>query len=61
MFSNILQISHWNDVSEKKDAMEFCEDFIKNNTLAKICAEIPAVNIDKEMKTCLEDIKVILI
>ena len=46
---------NWNEVKAKK----FCEEYLyKNYTVGQLCTLFPNVDIQQEIKTCMEDIQV---
>ena len=47
-----------NDVWKESSAQEYCVDYLRNSTVGQLCSELPGVNIDKEIQTCVEDIQV---
>ncbi|KAK2187655.1 hypothetical protein NP493_158g03012 [Ridgeia piscesae] len=50
----------WKHGWNKTYAYTFCTDNIRDNyTLGKLCSQIPGVNFDQEITTCVEDIHII--
>ena len=48
-----------NGVWKESNARDYCEDYLRNNTLGEMCSTLPGVNVDKEIQTCMEDIQVL--
>ena len=49
----------WKDSWNEVNAKTFCENYLyKNYSVGQLCNAFPNVNIQQEIKTCMEDIQV---
>ena len=55
-----FQTYMWDDTDwTANTAQQFCSNYVKEEyTIGQLCAQIPAVDFDQEITTCIEDILV---
>lgn len=53
-----FKIYDWENEVVKMNAYSFCENYIRENEVGKLCSMIPGVDFRQQVNTCMEDIKV---
>ena len=46
--------SQWNEVTAK----DYCEGYLRKTPPGQLCSQIASVNMEAEIRTCIEDIQV---